>query len=331
MRIYQAGVASYGLSYPILMDMLERREVYTLESFWYTSRLIKAFEKYPNFKIFLDSGAYSWDHQMTKQGKTVTEKDENDYLNRYIEFIKKYEDRLYVYANLDFVGDPEKTQRMQDKMEAAGLHPTPVFHYTAAQGKYGGVQEEHFKHLKRIVERYDYLALGGGVSGGLFSYKYMTLFGKKAWKIIKSVGRPIKVHGFGLTSVPVMLRYDWYSVDSTNWIKSAAYGIVYMPRFHPKTHEPLYHEIPRRFAVSAVAKHKDTVASHYENEFQGDKASHKEIEDYFESIGIDMEKMEETAIERVLANFKYFNNFLEHREKYYPNGIVDKKSTNKFF
>lgn len=314
MRIYHAGVANYGMTYEQLMMMLERKEVYTLESFWYKSRLIKAFERYPTFKIFLDSGAYSWDHNLTMQGKKVTEKDELNYLDSYIKFIKKYEDRLYVYANLDFVGDPEKTFKMQERMEEAGLNPIPVFHYVKDQGLLG-VDDAHFEYLKRILENHDYIALGGGVSGGLFSYKYMTRFGKKAWKVIKATGRDVKVHGFGLTSVPVMMRYPWHSVDSTNWIKSAAFGIVYIPRIEHKSKKYIYDLIPKRIAVSKIARNKDTVASHYTNLYSEDEEVQKHICEYFESIGIDMKKLESESIERAMANFKFFDAFLRYQNE----------------
>jgi len=330
MRIYHAGVANYGMSYPELMMMLERKEVYTLESFWYRARLEKAFERYPTFKIFLDSGAYSWDHQMTMQGKTVTEEDEIEYLNSYIRFIKKYEDRLYVYANLDFVGDPEKTMMMQERMEAAGLNPLPVFHYHGKQGD-PNIEKVHFKYLERLVEKYDYIALGGGVSGGLFSYKYMSKFGDAAFKIIDSCGRDVKIHGFGLTSVPVMLRYNWFSVDSTNWIKSAAFGIVYIPVFDHKTGEAIYDKIPKRLCVSEIGRVKDTVAGHYSHTYVGDKETIEKIHNYFNSIDIDMKKMETESLERVRANFKYFDAFLKNRNEFYPKGVIDKRVDKKLF
>jgi hypothetical protein len=40
-----------------------------------------------------------------------------------------------------------------------------------------------------------------------------------------------KVHGFGLTSLKLMLRYPWYSVDSTSWVMTGRMGSIYMPRF----------------------------------------------------------------------------------------------------
>jgi hypothetical protein len=41
----------------------------------------------------------------------------------------------------------------------------------------------------------------------------------------------IKVHGFGLTSLPLMLRYPWYSVDSTSWVITGRLGSIYVPKF----------------------------------------------------------------------------------------------------
>jgi hypothetical protein len=44
-------------------------------------------------------------------------------------------------------------------------------------------------------------------------------------------GRPrLKVHGFGLTAIPLMQRYPWYSVDSSSWVQIASVGSVILPR-----------------------------------------------------------------------------------------------------
>jgi hypothetical protein len=36
----------------------------------------------------------------------------------------------------------------------------------------------------------------------------------------------IKIHAFGITSVKIMERYPWYSVDSSSWIQAAAFGNI---------------------------------------------------------------------------------------------------------
>ena len=43
-------------------------------------------------------------------------------------------------------------------------------------------------------------------------------------------GKPrLKVHGFGITAIPIMERYPWWSVDSSSWIQSAAFGSIITP------------------------------------------------------------------------------------------------------
>jgi hypothetical protein len=47
-------------------------------------------------------------------------------------------------------------------------------------------------------------------------------------------GRPrLKVHGFGITAVPIMERYPWHSCDSSSWIQSAAFGSIVTPSHGP--------------------------------------------------------------------------------------------------
>jgi len=161
-------------------------------------------------ELFLDSGAFSaWSQQ-----KTID-------IDEYIQFIKDNEDAIDVYANLDSIGDPVKTWDNQMYMESKGLHPLPVYHY-----------REDIKWLLRMLKKgYDYIALGGMVPisndqlirwlDDLYS-KYLT----------DPKGIPhIKVHGFGLTSLELMLRYPWYSVDSTSWVITGRMGAIYIPKF----------------------------------------------------------------------------------------------------
>ncbi len=159
-------------------------------------------------KIFLDSGAFS----AFSQGVNID-------IQEYIKFIKKYEQHLEVYAVLDVIGDPVGTYRNQMIMEKAGLNPLPCFHYG-----------EDPTWLKRYLARgYEYIALGGMVpipNADLYPW-LDTMFSKY---LTDSNGMPIiKVHGFGMTSFDLMLRYPWYSVDSTSWIITGRTGGVYVP------------------------------------------------------------------------------------------------------
>lgn len=168
-------------------------------------------------ELLLDSGAFSaW-----TQGVEID-------IYAYIEFIKKYKDAIDVYVNLDVIGiggkqpndlTAKKTLENQRKMEKAGLDPLPVFHFG-----------EPIKYLRGYVNEYDYIALGvAGNSGNKLIPWLDNCFSNF---ICEASGHPkIKVHGFAVTSLPIMLRYPWYSVDSTSWVMTSRMGSIYVPKY----------------------------------------------------------------------------------------------------
>jgi len=158
--------------------------------------------------LFLDSGAFS----AKTQGVKID-------IQKYITFIRQREDLLTVYANLDVIHDAEASYRNLRIMERAGLNPLPVWHLG-----------EPLSYLKRYVSEYEYIALGGMVTQvvGVPIAKYLDQVFQEI--ICDSSGFPrVKVHGFGLTSVPLMWRYPWYSVDSTSWVQSSRNGMILVP------------------------------------------------------------------------------------------------------
>jgi hypothetical protein len=167
-------------------------------------------QKTRKVELFLDSGAYSaW-----SQGKHID-------IQEYIQFIKDHKEVIDVYANLDVIGDPAATWNNQMIMEKAGLSPLPVYHHG-----------EDEKWLKRILARgYNYISLGGMVP---ISTQDLVHWLDNLFKtyLTDEEGMPIvKVHGFGLTSLRLMLRYPWYSVDSTSWVLTGRMGSIFIPRF----------------------------------------------------------------------------------------------------
>lgn len=158
--------------------------------------------------LFLDSGAFS----AKSQGVEID-------IQEYIKFIKEHEEVIDVYANLDVIGDAEGSARNLEIMEEAGLNPIPVFHYGSDPDKY----------LKPLVDNYDYIAIGGMVKTPRLINFLDRIFPKY---ICDSKGMPkTKVHGFGLTSLKLMVRYPWYSVDSTSWVVTGRHGSIYVPRY----------------------------------------------------------------------------------------------------
>jgi hypothetical protein len=168
-------------------------------------------------KVFLDSGAFS----------AYTLGVEID-LPVYCEYIKRnkdiwrVEDGVMMASVLDGIGDPLKTFQNQWAMEQLGAKPLPCFH---------AGEDERF--LEHYVKNYEYITLGGMVGS---STKQLCIWLDRMWDryLTDGSGRPrLKVHGFGITAIPIMERYPWWSVDSSSWIQSAAFGSIVTPEWGP--------------------------------------------------------------------------------------------------
>lgn len=190
--------------------------------------------------LFLDSGAFS----AFTQGVQID-------INEYIQFINEHRDVLTVYANLDVIGDPAGTLANQKIMEAAGLDPLPCFHYG-----------EPISYLLDYINEYDYIALGGMVP--ISTPNLLTwlddIFGRY---ICDEHGMPkVRIHGFGLTSLRLMLRYPWYSVDSTSWVVLGRMGSLYVPRFRDGRY--VYDEDSWKVSVSSRSPNRSEAGQHIE-------------------------------------------------------------------
>lgn len=215
--------------------------------------------------LFLDSGAFS----VWSRGIEIN-------IQEYIEFIKKYEKYIDTYAGLDSVGDPEKTLENQKIMEKAGLNPLPCFHY--------GSDESYLKHY---LKNYDYIALGGMVP---ISTKDLIKWLDKLFcdYICDSKGIPkVKIHGFGLTSLKLILRYPWYSVDSTSWVMTSRFGSVYVPKIRKGKY--IYDESNWKVCVSDRSPSTKEAGKHITSFSPPEK---KIIKQYFKEKGYVLGKSE---------------------------------------
>lgn len=170
-----------------------------------------------NAKIFLDSGAFS----AYTLGVNLRVVDYCDYIKRNIDIIR-VEDGDLMASVLDGIGDPLQTWRNQQEMEMRGVRPLPCFH-----------AGEDFAYLDHYVNNYEYITLGGLVGA---STQQLQIWLDRVWDkhLVDGAGRAkIKVHGFGITSRPLMARYPWYSCDSSSWIQSASFGAIETPDWGP--------------------------------------------------------------------------------------------------
>lgn len=159
-------------------------------------KLMKKSVDNPAFEIFMDSGAFS----AKAQNQEIA-------LGEYSRYLLRL--KPHCYAGLDVIGNAEKTLKNQEKMEKEyGLNPIPTFH-----------MEEDVKYLYPMIDKYDYIALGGMV----FS-KNTKQWLDEVWSIILRKKPTLKVHGFGMSDQSLIMRYPWYSVDSSSFKSGKRFG-----------------------------------------------------------------------------------------------------------
>ena len=215
--LYASNFDFNGRVYSVLTDHEKAcREGVThyLESYHYIYRQ-SAIDKIrrDGVRVFLDSGAYS---AYTK-GVDVD-------IRAYCEYVHRNADIIYTVDGipcasvLDGIGDPLKTYQNQLLMESYGVRPLPCFHYG-----------EDERYLEWYIANYDYITIGGMVP---ISTQQLIHWLDRLWEryLCDGAGRPrVRVHGFGLTSLPLMKRYPWFSVDSSTWVQWAANGMLLVP------------------------------------------------------------------------------------------------------
>lgn len=268
MKLILADVSQFiGLGY---LKLIESSRMF-LGSYYYKRDIDRMLEKDMGISLFLDSGAYS----AFTRNITID-------IDEYIQYIKDNQKYITQYAVLDIIGDAEGTLRNQQYMESKGLNPIPCYHYGEAT-----------EYLKNYVSNYDYIALGGLVGSGVS--EQLKFFLDETWGRFltnKDGTAKIKVHGFGMTSVPLMKRYPWYSVDSTSWVLTGRFGGVFC-------------NIGDYNKITISNKGNLEGASHF---YQLGKHSQEIIREYFAALGegYTIEELADDYKKRDEVNILYF-------------------------
>ena len=162
---------------------------------------------------FLDSGAY------TAMQKGL---DPSEALDAYIEFLTVGEGRDHRrYPAMDVIGGGfEATWRNDRKMREAGLQPIAVMH-----------AGEPYQLITRYLEAgVRDLALGGsaGVSVSRHDVEVWTdaIFAVLRRWAVEHQEPLARVHAFGQTAFKRLVRYPFYSADSTNWLTAHRFGEI---------------------------------------------------------------------------------------------------------
>lgn len=181
----------------LLEELVPELGLDILASFYTLQKLKPNGLPYP---FMLDSGAFS----AHNSGKNID-------IDAYADYIKRNQDRITHYFNLDVIGNPGASQANQKYLERLGLKPIPVFHY--------GSDDEWLEQL--VDEGYDYIGLGGLAK--MNSQKKIIAFITHCNKIIN--GRA-KVHLLGVAAPQVLEWCDYYSCDSTSYLNPAIYRLL---------------------------------------------------------------------------------------------------------
>ncbi|RLF30300.1 MAG: hypothetical protein DRN14_00145 [Thermoplasmata archaeon] len=229
--------------------------------------------------LMMDSGAFS----VWTKGSEVD-------LDAYIEFCKDHLDVIDVIVALDVIpgrpGDKASLTRENietscelgwknyQRMLKAGLpveKVLPVFH-----------QNDDFKWLRRFIRR-------GVPYFGISPANDRTSYQRQLWLdqcmriVCDDKGMPkAKFHGFAVTSVPLMLRYPWYSCDSASWLRCAMYGGVMIPWTEPDG-ERNYLKTPRVVNFSTKNDLRKEKGAHYDSM---NAAHKKQVDKYLKDMGV---------------------------------------------
>lgn len=240
-------------------------------------------------EVFMDSGAPSLYNQFSKTRKAeyISYSQSEEFLRykeAYIEYMRRNEGRIPYYSNLDIIRNAELTWENQKELENAGLNPMPIFHLSNDE-----------KYLRYYAKYYDTIGIGG-----ITPNKPKDLFAPldRIFNdyLTDSKGFPVcRVHGFGCTSVSLMVRYPWISVDSSSCRKLAGYGKVYLPT-------------PGDVFRTSHIRVTDR-GGPLENKIPGKIL--ERLRDYAESKGISLDSLMTDGMPRQVLNTLYFEDVID--------------------
>lgn len=253
-----------------------------LESFHYVGNGSKDDAiRYTGHKIFMDSGAFS----MFTLGSEID-------LNEYGRFLTTRADYIEIASNVDAIGagreqDSYDNQKILEAMDLP-VRVCPVHH----------ARDDDRWLVRYLDEGYDYIFLGGMVPE---STPYLIEWLDRIWD--KYLALPdgtarVKIHGFGLTTLELMDRYPWYSVDSTSWVQVGMFGGLYIP-------------VGDKVRNLSISRHSPSTKQFGRSYWSLDATSQAELHAMFTREGFDPELLAESYGWRDKWNIRFFRNHMK--------------------
>ena len=258
-------------------------------------------------KLLVDSGA----HSAHTKGIEID-------LEEYIDYANEHMDDITLYVQVDKIpGVYRMPKTARDWLEAPQLSwenylymrsrskdpdkLIPVFH-----------QGEDLKWLRQMC---DYRFSDGkqipyiGLSPrGDVSLKAKYEFSAECFSVIQSSSNPnVKTHAFGATSLEMLERLPYTSADSTTWVLVSAYGQVWMPNC-------IDGDVNGVGIKLGVSKENITHPTATQTYWEQSAKVKRKLDDYFESIGTNIEELSVSHTARSLASAKYVQKWAENYE-----------------
>jgi len=241
--------------------------------------------------ILLDSGAYSLFKEYTQkqEGKNDFSFYETDtfweYVDNYAEFVLEHKEELELYVSVDIIFNPELSWKVQKYLENKGITPLPVFH-----------AGEDFSWLKKYIDNYDYIGIGGLAQISSSKAKWYTSLGDPAFNMIcDDKGMPrVKVHGFAMTSPDLIINFPWFSCDSSSWMQYGKYALILVPK---KQGNKFIYDIPPHTLCVSSRKEAKIKAKHFDSLSKIEKTH---VYEYLEMKGVPFGKsiLKEVSFDR---------------------------------
>jgi len=189
------------------------------KGFNYASKMAEALQASVDLGVgvMMDSSAASFHgllrrRNVGKHSRHDIEKMRDSVIANYVDFVKDKQKNWDWYVTFDYTHDPTICWEMQDYLQERDIEPVPVYH--------SGQTLDWFERYCKAG--YKLIGIGGTVQRRGYTQTRMVL--DRIFDIAEKY--KVKTHGFGVTSLSLMLMYPWYSVDSASWVKIAAYGSV---------------------------------------------------------------------------------------------------------
>ena len=166
---------------------------------------------------------------------------------------------------------------------------------------------EDLKYIDIYMKKgYDYIGIGG-LGQEVTKKQYFVWADEVFAKICNKEGYPIvKTHGFAMTSFDLMLRYPWYSVDSTSWVMTSRFGGIYMSPIKNGQLDILTGQT--KISVSTKNSDLKKFDAHYFNMIDTKKEI---VNEYIKIMGFKMGKSEFKDGEEIIIETGLCNNYKE--------------------